>query len=119
MRSAQSRLGVVTSLGAARRGVGRCADALPVSAAALKLGSAALAGLAGVALVRALFTSRRAAAAASAPAPASRQMGRYLLSETVLTLLLPLCRRYFFGKEASAGDNSLGSNLDTLLKSGR
>ncbi len=119
MRSAQSRLGVVTSLGAARRGVGRCANALPLPGAALRVGAAALAGLAGVALLRSLASSRRAAAAAATAAPDSRRMGRYLLSEAVLTLLLPLCRRYFLGAAADSGSNSPGGNLDRLLKGER
>ncbi len=104
MRSAQSRLGVVTSLASARRGVVRCVDALPVPPSALKVGGAALAGLAGVALVRGFFSSRRKKAAPATPAAAAtpqRSLG-FLFSETALALLLPLLRRYLLG-ETPAG----------------
>ncbi len=121
MRSAQSRLGLVTSLGAARRGVGRCVDALPVSPSVLRMGTAAFAGLAGVAVLRSLFSSRRKAASAQAALPppaAQRATGRHLLSETVLTLLLPLCRRYFLG-EGSPVAKATGNLVDRLLSNDR
>ncbi len=106
MRSAQSRLGVVTSLGAARRGVGSCVEALPVSLSALKMGGVAVAGIAGVALLGGLLSSRSGKAktrpapkaTASAASVAHKNVGSYLLSEAVVTLLLPLCRRYFLGE---------------------
>ncbi len=105
MRSAQSRLGVVTSLGAARRGVGRCVDALPVPLSAFKVGGAAVAGIAGLTVVRRLFSPRRKQKknlAATPSAPASHPGAGYLFSEAVLTLLLPLCRRYFLGDPGAA-----------------
>ncbi len=115
MSSAQSRLGIVAALGAARRGVGHCVDAIPVPAGALKMGAAAFAG---AALLRLLVASRRAAscrkAAAATPPPVQTGAGRYLLSETVLTLLLPLCRRLFLGDIGPDGTLS-GGVLERLL----
>ncbi len=108
MRSAQSRLGLVTSLGSAGRGVRSCVNALPVPTPALKAGGIAAVGLAGVLLLRGLFSSRRkskapaAALVAKAAAP-QNNVGSYLLSEAVLTLLLPLCRRYFLGENVPSG----------------
>ncbi len=109
MRSAQSRLGVVTSLGAMRRSAGVCVEALPVSLSAIKLGSVAAAGLLSAVLMRGLFAaSRRKAAAASVtrslPAPGSPAgaVGSYLLSEAAVTLLLPLLRRYMLGEGPAA-----------------
>ncbi len=92
MSSAKSRLELVTSLSSARRGVGRCVEAIPVSANALKLGAVALGG---TALVGILLSSRRKAKAVAAlPPPASsRGHAHPVLSEAVLTLLLPLLRR--------------------------
>ncbi len=117
MRSAQSRLGVVTSLGLAGRGVGRCINALPVPMGALKVGAAAFAGLAGAAVLRSMVSRRPASSAAVCPPPASsgKGVGRYLISEALLTLLLPLCRRWFLG------DNSPqpGSLADKLLGGGQ
>ncbi len=118
MRSAQSRLGVVTSLGAAREGLGRCTAALPVPPSALRIGAATLAGLAGAVLVRGLFSSRKKkaapVAAVAAAAPAAARSMNVLLSETALTLLLPLLRRYFLGggfpgAASKGGADTLGS----------
>ncbi len=122
MRSAQSRLGIVTSLGSARRGAVRCVESLPVSLSTLRLGGSALAGVAGVALLRGLVSLRekakKKAADKAAPAAAARNsVAGYLLSETVLTLLLPLCRRYFLGEGAPAG--TALPPLGRFLKSGR
>ncbi len=119
MRSAQSRLAVVTSLGSARRAASDCVDALPVSLNALKVGGVAVGGLAGAVLLRGLFTASRckakAAASKALAAPPSRTpLGSYLLSETVLTLLLPLCRRFFLGEQGSAG-----GLMNRLLRNGR
>ncbi len=121
MRSARSRLALVTSLGSAGRGVERCVDALPVPTKALKYGAAVVAGLAGVTLLRALFSRRSATAVVPAVAPAAsphRQVGRYLFSETVLTLLLPLCRRYLLGADAGTLSHP-GGLLGRFLHKGR
>ncbi len=126
MRSAKSRLGLVSSLGSARRGVGRCVDAVPVSARAVKLGGAALAGLAGAVVLRSLLPRRRRAAAlpAPVPAPVSRPavprhaLGRVLLTESVVTLLLPLCRHYLLGEKTPVSDR-LCPLIDRLFKKGR
>ncbi len=119
MRSAQSRLGLVTSLGSACRGVGRCVNALPVPVTALKVGTCAAAGLAGAALLRSLF-SRRPAPPAPAPQLSSSRKGsmvRLLLSESVV-VLLPLLRRYVLG-EGAPGSPQPGSLAERILKNGR
>ncbi len=122
MRSAQSRLGVVTALGSARRGTLRCVESLPVPTSALKVGGAAFAGLAGAVLLRGLFSSRRkkkATAVVAAPSAASSRGGMgVLLSETLLTLLLPLCRRYFLGENLPGGVAS-AKIADRILKGGQ
>ncbi len=119
MRSAQSRLGVVTSLGSVRRGAVRCVNALPVPPSAFKIGGAAFAGLAGAVALRGLFSSSRrkekALALAAPPAAPRRNLG-YLLSETALTLLLPLCHRYLLGK---SGAVDAGDVLAPVNKGGR
>ncbi len=115
MRSAQSRLGVVTSLGSARRGVGRCVAALPVPTSALKIGGAAVAGIAGAVMARGLFRSRKKAVPAPA-ASSGRGMG-LLFSEATLTLLLPLLRRYFLS-EKTPGASSSGRLADRLTGGG-
>ncbi len=101
MRSAQSRLGLVSSLGAARRDVMHCAELLPRSARALRLGAGIAGGLAGVVLLRALLPSRRRPAAPAAVpvrAPRKNGMGRYLLTQSVALLFIPLCRHYLLGE---------------------
>ncbi len=100
--SARSRLSLVTSLGSARRGVDRCVKSVPVSSSGLlKVGAAAVAG---AVLLRMAFSFRRSAKKAKPalppPTPRSSGIGRQLLSETMLTLLLPLCRRYLLGENS-------------------
>ncbi len=122
MRSAQSRLGVVSSLSAARKDVGRCVDALPLPGPAFKLGAGVVAGLAGVVLLRALLPTRRRAAApapvAAAPAAPRPQVGRLLLSQSVALLLVPLCRHYLLG-ETSPVAARLAPLLDSVFKKTR
>ncbi len=106
MRAAQSRLGIVSSLDDARRDMGRCVDLLPVSARMFRLGVGVAAGLAGVVVLRSLWPARRRK---PAPAPAAVVRGaaapghgavRYLLSQSLALLLIPLCRYYFLGEKS-------------------
>ncbi len=120
MRSAQSRMGLLSSLASARRDVGRCVDAIPVSVRTLKLGGAAFAGLAGVALLRLIFSSGRRKSTVTPAAPLAsaspqRSMGRYLLTESIVVLLLPLCRRLLL-RDGPMPSTRLGGIVDNLLK---
>ncbi len=122
MRSAQSRLGVVSSLSAARKDLGRCVDALPLPGPACRLGAGVVAGLGGVLLLRALLPSRRRSAApapaAVAPAAPRSQVGRLLLSQSVALLLIPLCRYYLLG-ESSPVAARLAPLLDGVFRKTR
>ncbi len=111
MRSAESRLGVVDSVEGVRKGVGACVDALPVSARVLRIGGTAAAGLLGVGLVRGLLPIVRGKTppppAPAAPAAGSGVAG-YLLTQIVVSLVLPVCRSFLTGKLG-------GSLLERLL----
>ncbi len=110
-------MGVISSLDSAREAVGQCMDAVPVSARVLRFGAAALAGFAGVALVRSLFSSRRSAApavASTTPMVPQRHLARYLLAESVVSLLLPFCRRALLGDLPA--DSRIAALLDNFLR---
>ncbi len=118
-RAAESRLGVLSSLESAGKGVRRCVDALPLSAQAFRIGSAVAAGMGGMLLLRALVPSRRRPAAPQqpAPAPTQRHLGRYLLTETIVMLAIPLCRRYLLGTghETPAQVSNAAAAVDKLV----
>ncbi len=101
MRLAQSRLGIVTSLGSAGRGVSRCVEALPVSVRAAKFGAAAVGGFAGISVLRSLFSSARrckvapksAVSGSPPPAPAPG-VWHGVFHQLVPLLLVSLSRHY-------------------------
>ncbi len=93
MRVAQSRLGVLDALADVRRGVDGCIRALPLPARFLKLGALAAVGAVAAGMLRHLLPfSRRK----STP-PA---MGRFVFSELLAGLVLPLCRSYLLDRPA-------------------
>ncbi len=108
MRAVQSRVGLLSSLDSAGKGVSRCVQALPLPGQVLRVAGAVSAGFAGVMLLRLILPSRRPApkalpVAAAVPARSQPQgLSRYLVTETIVMLLLPLLRRYLLGRDAAA-----------------
>ena len=111
MRSAESRLGVVTSLDSAMRGAGRTWELLRVPRSAARWGLFACGSALGVLLLRRMLGSGRKAAVA-APAVAAPQSGALalvgrLLLQALPVLLTPLLKSQMRGGGAEGKWGSL------------
>ncbi len=114
MRAAQSRVGIIDSAGEVRRAVESCARALPVPVRFLKIGATAAAGTVGVGLLTRMLRPRRRMNGVATPSG----MTRFLISELVVGLLLPLCRSYLFNNRGDAAppQPSPGGLLSRLFR---
>jgi len=94
MRSAEARVSLMDSVDETCRGVRGCAATLPVPGRALRYGLLAGAGVAGAALLRRMFRTRRVVEVSAPPhsLPGSGAF-RYLLMQVVTLVLLPWVRQ--------------------------